>query len=217
MGDPAGIGPEIIAKVIDSGELFHLCRPVVIGDAGVMKKLVEEMRLSVGVRSIKAINQADPAPGKIDVLSLNLVNLSSHGWGKPNVSSGAAVVAYIKRAVELTMQQQAEAVVTAPISKAMMNAAGYHYAGHTELLADLTQSKDYGMLFLGGGLRVILATIHLPLKDVAKHITAAAVLRSLRLAKKAMVSFGINNAAHRRGGLESPCRRRPALRKRRMG
>jgi 4-hydroxythreonine-4-phosphate dehydrogenase len=193
MGDPAGIGPEIIAKVIDSGELFSLCRPVVIGDAGVMKKLIEEMRFSVTVRSITALAQADPAHGKLDVLDLKMVNLASHRWGTPNISSGKAVVAYIKKAVELTVSGEADAIVTAPINKEMMNAAGYHYAGHTELLADLTGSKEYGMLFVGGGLRVILATIHVALKDVHKHINTGTILKTLRLAHTAMQAFGIDN------------------------
>jgi 4-hydroxythreonine-4-phosphate dehydrogenase len=74
----------------------------------------------------------------------------------------------------------------------MMNAAGHHYAGHTELLADLTNTREYGMMFVGGGLRVILATIHMALKDVPRHITTPAVLKTLRLAHKAMQSFGFN-------------------------
>jgi 4-phospho-D-threonate 3-dehydrogenase / 4-phospho-D-erythronate 3-dehydrogenase len=193
MGDPAGIGPEIIAKALDGGRLFDLCRPVVVGDAGVMNKLIEDMRFSISVRSITAVGQADPAPGKLDVLSLNLVNMNMHAWGRPDVSSGMAVVAYVKRAVEATLAHEADAIVTAPINKAMMNAAGYHYAGHTELLAALTQSEEFGMLFVGGGLRVILATIHLPLREVASHISPAGILRSLRLAKKAMASFGMEN------------------------
>ncbi len=192
MGDPAGIGPEIIAKVIDSTELFPLCRPVVIGDAGVMKKLIEEMRLSIAVNSIASLSQADPARGKLDVLDLKNVELTGHRWGSPGASSGTAVVEYIKKAVELTMNREADAIVTAPISKEMMNAAGHHYAGHTELLAELTGTKEYGMMFVGGGLRVILATIHMALKDVPRHITQASVLRTLRLAHKAMQSFGID-------------------------
>jgi 4-hydroxythreonine-4-phosphate dehydrogenase len=75
----------------------------------------------------------------------------------------------------------------------MMNAAGHHYAGHTELLAELTSTKEYGMLFVGGGLRLILATIHLALKDVARHITQASVLKTIRLAHTAMASFGIDH------------------------
>jgi 4-hydroxythreonine-4-phosphate dehydrogenase len=73
----------------------------------------------------------------------------------------------------------------------MMNAAGFNYGGHTELLAELTGSREYGMMFVGGGLRIILATIHLALKDVARAITRGTVLKSLRLANKAMKYFGI--------------------------
>lgn len=191
MGDPAGIGPEIIAKVIDSTEIFPLCRPVVIGDAGVMRKLIEEMRLSVTVNSIASLAHADPAKGKLDVLDLKNVKLTTHRWGAPDASSGEAVVQYVKKAVELTMKREADAVVTAPISKEMMNAAGHHYAGHTELLADLTGTKDYGMMFVGGGLRIILATIHIALKDVPRHITQATILKTLRLAHHSTKYIGI--------------------------
>jgi 4-hydroxythreonine-4-phosphate dehydrogenase len=191
MGDPAGIGPEIIAKAVASGELFPICRLIVIGDVNVMKKLIEEMRLSVSIRGIASLQDALPAPGKLDVFDLKLVDLSTHKWGRPDVSSGKAVVEYIRKAVELTMNNEADAIVTAPINKEMMNAAGYHYAGHTELLAYLTGSQEYGMMFVGGGLRVILATIHVALKDVPKHIKTGAILRSLRLAHRAMQTFGI--------------------------
>lgn len=192
MGDPVGIGPEIIAKVLDSGELFPLCRPVVIGDAGVMKKMVREMRLSVMVKSIASLADADPAAGRLDVLDLENVDLTKHKWGAPNASSGRAVVEYIKKAVELAMKREADAMVTAPISKEFMNAAGHHYAGHTELLADLTGTKEYGMMFVGGGLRLILATIHMALKDVPRHITQATVLKTLRLAHRAMKYCGVD-------------------------
>jgi 4-hydroxythreonine-4-phosphate dehydrogenase len=192
MGDPVGVGPEIISKVIDSGELLPLCRPLVIGDAGVMKKLVEEQRLSIAVRSISSIAGADPGPGKLDVLDLQNVNAATHVWGKPNAASGNAVVEYIKKAVELALRNEVDAIVTAPISKEMMNAAGHHYAGHTELLAELTNTRDYGMFFVGGGLRVILTTIHVALKDVPRHITQASVLKTLRLAHQAMRSFGMD-------------------------
>jgi len=191
MGDPAGIGPEIIARVVDSGEIFPLCRPIVIGDAGVMKKLVEELRLTVAVNSIGSLAEADPAKGKLDVLDLKNVNISTHKWGAPDASSGNAVVDYIKKAVESTMNREADAIVTAPISKEMMNAAGHHYAGHTELLAHLTGTKDFGMMFVGGGLHLILATIHVALKDVPRQITQTNIYKTLRLAHQAMKYFGI--------------------------
>ncbi len=191
MGDPAGIGPEIIAKVVDSGELDPVCKPLVIGDAGVMKKIIEELRLSVSVRTVASPSEADAGPGRLDVLDLTRMDLAGHRWGVPDISSGRAVVVYIKKAAELALAGKAEAVVTAPINKEMMNAAGHQYAGHTELFAELTGAKEFGMLFVGGGLRVILVTIHLALKDVARHVTTAAVLRTLRLAHRAVAAFGI--------------------------
>ncbi len=193
MGDPVGVGPEIISKVIDSGELLLLCRPVVIGDAGVMKKCIAEQRLSLAVRGIASLADADPAPGRLDVLDLRNVDLATHAWGKPNATSGTAVVEYIKKAVALALENEVAAIVTAPISKEMMNAAGHHYAGHTELLAELTNTRDYGMFFVGGGLRVILTTIHVALKDVPRLITQTTVLKTLRLAHQAMRSIGMDN------------------------
>lgn len=192
MGDPAGIGPEIIAKVIDSGEIFPLCRPVIVGDAGVMKKLIEEMHLSIAVHSISSPREADPGSGRADVVDLKNVNISNHAWGRPDVSSGKAVVEFIRKATDLAMRHEADAVVTAPINKEMMNAAGHHYGGHTELFAELTGTREYGMMFVGGGLRLILATTHLALKDVPRHIKKDRVLKTIRLAHQAMKFFGID-------------------------
>jgi 4-hydroxythreonine-4-phosphate dehydrogenase len=191
MGDPVGIGPEIIAKVVDSGEIYPVCRPVVVGDANVLRKIVEEMSLSVSVRGVSTLADVDPTIGKLDVLDLGTVDISRHAWGKPDASSGKSVVEYIRKATKLAIKGDVDALVTAPISKEMMNAAGHHYAGHTELLAELTGAQEYGMLFVGGGLRVILATIHVALKDVPGRITQGSVLKTLRLAHKAMPLFGI--------------------------
>lgn len=193
MGDPAGIGPEIIAKTFAREELFGFCRPVVIGDAPIMAKAVQELALSLECRSVASPEQSPTGPGVIPVLDLGLVNLAVHAWGRPNASSGTAVVEYIKRAVALTREGKADAIVTAPISKAMMNAAGHHYPGHTELLAHLTGTTEFGMLFVGGGLRVLLATIHLALKDVPKHITTPGILKTVRLAHQAARDFGIEH------------------------
>jgi len=191
MGDPAGIGPEIIAKVFDTGEIFSHSRPVIFGHAGVMKKIVEDLHLSVSIRSLDTIAGADPAPGKVDVVSIGNVDLASHAWGIPTAASGKAVVDYIRLATELALQHKVDAIVTAPINKEMMNAAGYEFSGHTELLAHLTDTTNYGMLFVGGGLKLILATIHHALKDVPRLITKDRVLRTIRLANIAMKEFGI--------------------------
>lgn len=192
MGDPAGIGPEIIAKVFETGEVLDRCRPVVVGSAPVIEKVARDLRLQLSVRTIVAPANADPATGRVEVIHIDNVNLARHQWGRPNAASGKAVVEYITRATQLATQGAVDAIVTAPISKEMMNAAGHHFAGHTELLAHLTGAKDYGMLFVGGGLTVILATIHHALKDVPGLITRDRVLGIIRLAHTAMKDFGID-------------------------
>jgi 4-hydroxythreonine-4-phosphate dehydrogenase len=192
MGDPAGIGPEIIAKVHEQGELFQSCRPVVIGSAKVMEKAIGELRLPLSVRSIVSPTAAGPRSGRVEMIDLDNVDLAKHVWGRPNVASGKAVVEYIKKAVDLATQHAVDAITTAPINKEMMNAAGFDFSGHTELLASLTGSRDFGMLFVGGGLKLMLATIHHALKDVPRLITRDLVLRTVRLAHAAMKGFGVD-------------------------
>ncbi len=191
MGDPAGIGPEIVAKVFESGEVLSACTPVVVGSAAVLEKAARDLKLMLSVQPVASPSDASPAPGRADVIHLDNVDLAKHRWGRPNAASGSAVVGYITRAVDLARQGAVDAITTAPISKEMMNAAGHSFAGHTELLAHLTGSKDYGMLFVGGGLAVILATIHVALKDVPHLITREGVLRTIRLAHGSMRDFGV--------------------------
>jgi 4-hydroxythreonine-4-phosphate dehydrogenase len=192
MGDPAGIGPEIIAKLFENGEILSRCKPLVVGCAPVLEKIVRDLGLSLAVRSITGPADAEPARGRADVIHQDNVDLAKHRWGAPNADSGRAVVDYITRAVQLAMAGDVDAMVTAPISKEMMNAAGFHYAGHTELLAALTKTREYGMLFVGGGLHVILATIHHALRDVPGLITRERVLSAIRLAHRAMQDLGID-------------------------
>ncbi len=192
MGDPAGIGPEIIAKAFHAGGIRERCRPLVIGSAGVMQKCISEYGLGLALRVIAGPADAASAPGALDIIDVGSVRLEDHHWGRPDAASGHAVVRYIERAVELALPREIDAIVTAPINKELMNAAGHHYQGHTELLAHLTNTKDYGMLFVGGGLRLILATIHHALRDVPGLITKERVLTTLRLAHDALRSFGID-------------------------
>lgn len=190
MGDPAGVGPEIVAKIAQEDELFSFCRPLLIGSADIMRKIVHDLRFEVAVRRIETVSNADPKPGTVEVFDVG-IGLADHAWGVPNAATGHAAVDYVKQAVALAHAGQIEAIVTAPISKAAMNAAGFRYAGHTELLADLTHTMDYGMLFVGGGLRVMLVTIHVALENVPSLVTRESVLASIRLAHRAMRYFGM--------------------------
>src|SRR3990167_6158727 len=109
--------------------------------------------------------------------------------GVPNKTCGTAAAEYIKKAGGLALSKKIDAITTAPINKEIVNAAGFQYPGHTELFAELAGTKDFGLMMVGGGLRVILVTTHMALKDVFRHIKKDRVLRTIRLAHKAMGYF----------------------------
>lgn len=189
MGDPAGIGPEIIVKAILEYDINKICRPVVIGDAEVIRKILKTCRLSAEIKKIEKIGPVPEGSGKIEIIDLNNVDIKGLKYGVPGKTCGSAAVSSIKKAVELAIARKIDAITTAPINKEIINAAGFQYPGHTELLAELAGTRDFGLMMVGGGLRVILVTRHMALKDVFRHIKKDSVLRTIRLAHKAMGYF----------------------------
>ncbi|MEK7307526.1 MAG: 4-hydroxythreonine-4-phosphate dehydrogenase PdxA [Nitrospirota bacterium] len=191
MGEPRGIGPEIITKALFRSEIRDCCSPIVVGDAEVMKKAVKLTGLALKVAAIYSLSESHPGRGKIEVLHVKSPLFSKKGV--TSESAGRAVVKYIKKAVELALKKEVKAVVTAPISKETLKAAGYSWQGHTELLAGLTGTKDFAMMFAGARLKVILSTVHIPIKDVPAAISERLVLKTINLAQKGAGMFGIKN------------------------
>jgi 4-hydroxythreonine-4-phosphate dehydrogenase len=193
MGDPAGIGPEIVAKVFSDSRIYSLCNPFVIGDNYAIEMGLEVALSCLDIRLIKKANESLFRKGTIDLLDLNNVRPNELIMGKPHPMSGKASVEYVLKAAELAMQGRVNAIVTAPINKEAINMAGYRYAGHTELLAEKTEIQDYAMMLIAGNLRVIHVTTHIPLKDVSKQITKERVFKTIKLAQQATTSLGISS------------------------
>ncbi|MBI4709691.1 MAG: 4-hydroxythreonine-4-phosphate dehydrogenase PdxA, partial [Nitrospirae bacterium] len=189
MGEPGGIGPEIIVKALFCTEIRNLCTPIVIGDIEIIKKAVKLTGLSLEVTPLSKITDSKPEAGKIEVLGIK----SSKPFKKcaPSSGAGTAVVSYVKKAVELALKKDVHAIVTAPVSKESLKLAGCSWPGHTELLAELTRTKDFSMMFAGEKLKIILATIHVPLKDVPQLLNKKLVLKTIIHAKKGMDLLGI--------------------------
>ncbi len=180
MGDPGGVGPEIILKALNSKAVRDVCRPLVVGDIKVLEEA--RQRLAIGTSDmLKA------------VMDLNNVSLNELTIGRAGAYAGRAAVEYIRKAVELAVSGDVAAIVTAPINKETLKMAGYGYPGHTELLAELTGTREFGMMLAGGGLRVILVTIHCKLKDVPGMITRDSVLKTIRLAGTACTGLGLTS------------------------
>jgi len=188
MGEPGGVGPEVIVKALANSAVRRCCSPVVIGDAATIKEAVRKSKLSIKIRVVNDLNELNAGQFTIDV-----VDIRSPYKFKKNISSrgaGRAVVKYITKAVELALNKEVDGIVTAPISKESLSMAGYAWPGHTELLAELTGARDFAMMFVSRKLKVILCTIHIPLKDVPQRITKSGVAGTIRLGLKGCEMMG---------------------------
>ncbi len=194
MGDPAGVGPEVIVKALSLPGLYRRLRPLVLGDPAVLSRTIKKLKSPLKLQplsasEIKALPRLSSSPGKIPLLALSNLDPKKVSPGRPGRSSGEVVVKYLKEAVALARKGKIAAVVTAPISKEAMNRAGYRYPGHTELLAELTNTKSYAMMLAGRSLRVVLATIHCPLEEVPKRLSRKGIVKTIELAARSLREF----------------------------
>jgi len=194
MGDPAGIGPEVIAKALAGQSLRRLCRPIVIGSFPVMQQTVKSLTLKMDVIRVEGHETAPLRPHQLAVLDPLDRPLGRFPRGVAAPETGAASVLFIKKAVELAQLGCIDGIVTAPINKEAINLAGCHFPGHTELLADLTATPESGMMIVGGPLRIMFVTTHVAIKDLPTLLTQAKIEQAIRLAHLALQDlFGIKN------------------------
>jgi len=205
MGDAAGIGPEIIAKALSLREIYEICRPIVIGDADALREGIKVAHVQLEVKPVEEVSEAEFKYGTIDVLDLKNIKIKELEMGKPQAMAGKASVEYIEKAVDLALRGEIHAVTTAPISKEAIKMAGYDYAGHTELLAHLTHTRDYAMMLIAGSLRVIHVTTHVPLSEVSKLIRKEKVYGTIKLAYEALRRLGIQNPRIAVAGFNPHC------------
>ncbi len=180
MGDAAGVGPEVIVKTLAHAELYERCRPVVIGDAGRLEKAMQAtgIKLAINAFSAKDIASAKYQPGTIDCVDLKLIP-ADMPWGKLSPVAGDAAFQFIKTATELAVAGEVEAICTAPLNKEALHAGGHMYPGHTEMIADLTGTKEVSMMLTAPNLRVIHVTTHIGLMDAIRKIEPGLVERTI--------------------------------------
>ncbi len=191
MGDATGIGPEIVIK------LFAKLRPqgaLVYGDAGVLETTIDQLGLGDTMR-VELISQAgralDVAPGLVPVLNRWHDLPFDLQPGRLSPQAGRGAYEYLCHAIDDAMAGEIRAIVTAPLNKKALQAGGIDAPGHTEILAERTGTGNYAMMLANPELRVILVTIHVPLSDVPRLITAEAELNTIRLAQLACIQAGI--------------------------
>jgi 4-phospho-D-threonate 3-dehydrogenase / 4-phospho-D-erythronate 3-dehydrogenase len=194
IGDVAGIGPEVVAKALARPEIAKVCRPLIIGD----RRILETSRFAAHLPNLQPVavegGRSDllatwPAEG-VALLDLQNVDADSIELGHVSVAAGRAAVEYVLAATELALDGIIDAVATAPLNKEAMRSAGYHYIGHTEILAEVTRTDRCTTMLATPGLRVTHVTRHVPFRDIASRITRAAVLETILLTHEGMRDLG---------------------------
>ena len=185
MGDPAGIGPEVILKTLLQGDVCQVCRPIVLGDINVLRMVSKKLG-PLSFHTIETPSEVAGSPGLVDVISVSNLKRDSFVPGRPTVPGGKAMVDYIIKAVDFNKNSLVSAMVTCPISKELMQKAGYRFDGHTELLANLTNTRDYSMMLANESLRVSLVTIHCALREVPQRLNKGLIVKTIRLTYRAL-------------------------------
>ncbi|MEO6124220.1 MAG: 4-hydroxythreonine-4-phosphate dehydrogenase PdxA [Ilumatobacteraceae bacterium] len=191
MGDPAGVGPEIIVKALARDDVAGLCRAVVIGDVGRLAAAAASCNLTpriVAVRSPADVSES--GTGVINVIDLGGVP-EDLAFGAVSPIAGDAAYRYIERAAQLALNGEVQAICTAPLNKEALHAAGHIYPGHTELLAHLTGTAEVSMMLEAPGLRVVHVTTHIGIIDAIAKIDPGLIERTIRRAHETLVQSGI--------------------------
>lgn len=171
MGDPAGIGPEVVAKALAGDELAGLAAWTVVGDSGVLRAA------------------GGTPPASVHVVDLGLADSSGFETGKLSAACGRAGLAYVTTAARMCLEGEADAMVTAPLNKEAVTLGGRPFSGHTEYIAELCGVSDPRMLLVSDRLRVVHVTTHIPLREACR-VTTAAILRTIELGRDAMLEMG---------------------------
>ncbi|MCQ2114293.1 MAG: 4-hydroxythreonine-4-phosphate dehydrogenase PdxA [Bacteroidaceae bacterium] len=191
MGDPAGIGPEIIVKALSEKAVYDKCLPLVTGDAKVMQQAAKQLDSSLNIHPIKNVADAKFEYGTIDVYDLDCVDMTTFRLGEVQEQCGHAAFLFVTKAIELAMANEVDGTVTAPLNKEALNLAGHHFDGHTEIYANFTNTKKYAMLLADEFLRVIHVSTHVPLRVACDRVKKERIIEVTELINDACLQFGI--------------------------
>lgn len=189
LGDPNGIGPEVVLKCVRDADLLARVQPVLIGSDAVLRHHAEVLGMTVDLRAVDTLPEAIDG---IAVLDVTAGEVSSVDLGATTAAGGALAMNAVEAATDACIDGWADAMVTAPLSKQAISEAGYNFPGHTEYIAERTGAPSHAMMMVAGGLRVGLVTGHMPVSNIAPHITQVAILDKLRVMDRSVrIDFGV--------------------------
>ncbi len=192
MGDPAGVGPEIISKTFADPDFHHRNRALVVGDAGMLRRAAQLLDSPLKVNEIPEPESAVFETGTVDVLQVGGLP-EDLPFGELDARAGDAAFRYVERAARLASAGRVAAIATAPLNKEAMHLAGHRYPGHTEILADLTDTDDYAMMLVTDELKVIHVSTHVSLKEAIERAQPERELAVIRLAHQSLRKLGVES------------------------
>jgi 4-hydroxythreonine-4-phosphate dehydrogenase len=190
MGDAAGVGPEVVVKTLADASFYDKCYPVVIGDAKILQRAMDLLHSPQQLRIVTDLTASKPDPHYLDVVDLDLLP-ADLPYGQISAEAGNAAFQYLKKAIEMANTGLLQGICTAPLNKEALHKGGHIYPGHTEILAELTGTKDYAMMLNAPKLRVIHVTTHIGLIDAVGKINPDRVSKVIQLAHDTLQRAGI--------------------------
>jgi 4-hydroxythreonine-4-phosphate dehydrogenase len=189
LGDPAGIGAEVVLKSLRLVNTKYV--PLIIGSAALVERAGQMLGHTVQVKTVKSLGGIS---GEMNVYDCGELDVASIRLGQDSKESGRVSYLWVAEAVKLALSRTVDAIVTAPISKSSWKMAGHDFPGHTDLLASLCHTDDYGMMMISGDLKLLLVTTHIPLEEVPGSIGRSEIEKKICLAHKSLETlFGISN------------------------
>ena len=201
IGDPAGVGPEIVVKSVASKEVFDVARTVVIGDAKVLANACKIMNVDLRINKIEKPEDGDYSEGVLNLIDLDNIDMDQFEFGKVNGICGKAAFQYIQKSIELANEGLVDAVATTPINKESLRAGDINFIGHTEIFGELTNTEDPLTMFETNGTRIFFLTRHVSLRDMLDLIKKERIKDYVKRCLIALEKLGVKDGTMAIAGL----------------
>lgn len=205
IGDPAGVGPEIVAKAIADKKVYETANCVVIGDKEVMEQAIRICGVDLKVKVIQEPEEGDYSQGILNLIDLNKISVNQFVFGKVNGLCGKAAYAYIAKSIELANCGKVDAVATTPINKESLRAGEINFIGHTEIFGALTNTEDPLTMFETNGMRIFFLTRHVSLRDMLDLIKKDRIKDYVKRCLTALEKLGVKEGTMAIAGLNPHC------------
>jgi 4-hydroxythreonine-4-phosphate dehydrogenase len=201
IGDPAGVGAEIVAKAVASKSVFDVAKCVIVGDKTIMENAIQITGVNLTIKVIEEPSEGDYREGILNLIDLHNVDMSQFEFGKVSGMCGKAAYEYIAKSIELANARKVDAVATTPINKESLRAGNIHFIGHTEIFGALTNTEDPLTMFETNGMRVFFLTRHVSLRQMLDMITKERIKDYVKRCLEALKKLGVSEGTMAIAGL----------------